>query len=85
MKKAFMQNLKKCLTVPTGELGRWTRFLVFQVRIWWHSIHLLQTNRFATQAAALSYFVRRRAGLETFVFAGRRLAARSEIQATVAS
>ncbi len=39
----------------------------------------------AARAAALSYFVRRRAGLETFVFAGRRPAARSEIQATVAS
>ena len=39
----------------------------------------------AARAAALSYFVRRRARLETFVFAGRRPAARSELQATVAS
>jgi len=39
----------------------------------------------AARAAALSHFVRRRARLETFVFAGRRFAARSELQATVAS
>lgn len=39
----------------------------------------------AARAAALSYFVRRRARLETFVLASRQPAARSELQATVAS
>jgi YihY family inner membrane protein len=37
-------------------LGRWTRLLVFQVRIWWHCFRLLGINRCGTQAAALCYY-----------------------------
>ena len=51
-----MQKLKMLLTSPTHELGKWTRFLVFQIRIWFHCIRLLKVNRCGTQAAALSYY-----------------------------
>jgi len=52
----MIQKITKLLTTPTQELGKWTRFLVFQVRIWFHCIRLLKTNRCGTQAAALSYY-----------------------------
>ena len=52
----MIQKISKLLTSPTHELGKWTRFLVFQVRIWFHCIRLLKTNRCGTQAAALSYY-----------------------------
>ena len=52
----MIQKITKLLTTPTQELGKWTRFLVFQVRIWFHCIRLLKINRCGTQAAALSYY-----------------------------
>jgi len=52
----IIQNIKRWFTSPTEELGKWTRFLVFQVRIWRHCIKLLRINRCGTQAAALSYY-----------------------------
>ncbi|MCD6175920.1 MAG: YihY/virulence factor BrkB family protein, partial [Planctomycetes bacterium] len=52
----MIQKITKLLTTPTQELGKWTRFLIFQVRIWFHCIRLLKTNRCGTQAAALSYY-----------------------------
>lgn len=54
--KKIIQNVKRWFTSPTEELGRWTRYLVFQVRIWRHCIRLLGVNRCGTQAAALSYY-----------------------------
>lgn len=51
----MVNRLSKLLTEPTHELGRWTRFLIFQVRIWVHCWRLLKVNRSGTQAAALSY------------------------------
>ncbi len=50
-----MQKIKRLLTQPTSELGKWTRFLVLQLRIWIHCLRLLKVNRCGTQAAALSY------------------------------
>ena len=51
-----MFNLKKLLTSPTNELGKWSRFAVLQVRIWWHFGRLfIGVNRCLTQAAALAY------------------------------
>lgn len=50
-----MQKLKSLSTSPTHELGKWSRFLVLQVRIWFHCLRLLKVNRCGTQAAALSY------------------------------
>lgn len=47
--------LKEILTAPTEELGRWTRFAVFQLKLWRHCAKLLRQNRAGTQAAALSY------------------------------
>lgn len=47
--------LMKLLLKPTDELGRWTRFLVMQVRIWRQCFRLLKTNQAFTQAAALAY------------------------------
>jgi len=54
--KKIIQNVKRWITAPTEELGRWTRFLIFQIRIWRHCIRLLGVNRCGTQAAALSYY-----------------------------
>ena len=50
-----MQKLRDLLTSPTHELGKWSRFLVLQIRIWFHCLRLLKVNRCGTQAAALSY------------------------------
>jgi membrane protein len=50
-----MQKMKNLLTSPTNELSKWSRFLVLQVRIWFHCLRLLKVNRCGTQAAALSY------------------------------
>ncbi len=51
----MMQKMKNLLTLPTNELGKWSRFLVLQVRIWFHCFRLLGTNRCLTQSAALAY------------------------------
>lgn len=50
-----MQKISSLLTTPTNELGKWTRFMVLQMRIWFHCIRLLKVNRCGTQSAALAY------------------------------
>jgi membrane protein len=47
--------LEKILTMPTEQLGKVSRFLVFQAKLWWHCARLLIKNRAGQQAAALSY------------------------------
>lgn len=47
--------LEKILTMPTEQLGKASRFLVFQIKLWWHCVRLLIKNRAGQQAAALSY------------------------------
>ena len=47
--------LEKILTTPTEQLGRVSRLLVFQIKLWWHCVRLLIKNRAGQQAAALSY------------------------------
>ncbi|MHC4363745.1 MAG: YihY/virulence factor BrkB family protein [Planctomycetota bacterium] len=47
--------LGKLLSTPTAQLGRASRFLVFQIKLWSHCIRLLIKNRSGQQAAALSY------------------------------
>ena len=52
----MMQKMKNLLTLPTNELGKWSRFAVLQVRIWFHFGRLfIGVNRCLTQAAALAY------------------------------
>lgn len=46
---------KNILTIPTEELGRWSRFVVFQLKLWPQCAKLLRRNRSGQQAAALSY------------------------------
>jgi membrane protein len=46
---------KNILTIPTEELGRWSRFVVFQLKLWPQCAKLLKRNRSGQQAAALSY------------------------------
>ncbi|MHC5059932.1 MAG: YhjD/YihY/BrkB family envelope integrity protein [Planctomycetota bacterium] len=46
---------KDILTAPTEELGRWSRFVVFQLKLWPQCARLLKRNRSGQQAAALSY------------------------------
>jgi membrane protein len=47
--------LKKFLSTPTAQLGKASRFVVFQIKLWSHCAKLLEQNRAAQQAAALSY------------------------------
>ncbi len=47
--------LENLLSTPTAQLGRASRFLVFQIKLWTHCARLLKKNRAGQQAAALSY------------------------------
>jgi len=47
--------LKKLLSTPTAQLGRASRLVVFQIKLWSHCVRLLKKNRSGQQAAALSY------------------------------
>jgi len=47
--------LKKLLSTPTAQLGKASRFVVFQIKLWSHCWRLLTKNRAGQQAAALSY------------------------------
>ena len=51
-----MEFLRDLLTTPTTQLGRASRLLVFQIKLWSHCIRLLERNRAGQQAAALSYY-----------------------------
>ena len=51
-----MRLVRDLLTTPTTQLGRASRFLVFQIKLWSHCIRLLKRNRAGQQAAALSYY-----------------------------
>jgi len=46
---------KDILTAPTEELGKLSRFAVFQLKLWPQCVKLLRQNRSGQQAAALSY------------------------------
>lgn len=50
-----MLTLKQLLSTPTTQLGRASRFVVFQIKMWSHCARLLEKNRAGQQAAALSY------------------------------
>ena len=47
--------LKNILATPTEELGKWSRFAIFQLKLWRQCARLLSQNRSGQQAAALSY------------------------------
>jgi len=47
--------LKDLLSTPTAQLGKASRFVVFQIKLWSHCAKLLRQNRSGQQAAALSY------------------------------
>jgi YihY family inner membrane protein len=51
-----MKPIRDLLTTPTARLGRASRFLVFQIKLWSHCVRLLDRNRAGQQAAALSYY-----------------------------
>jgi len=50
-----MLTLKNLLSTPTTQLGKASRFAVFQIKLWSHCIRLLRKNHAGRQAAALSY------------------------------
>jgi len=50
-----MLKLKQLLSTPTTQLGKASRFVVFQIKMWSHCARLLEKNRSGQQAAALSY------------------------------
>ncbi|MBN2456314.1 MAG: YihY family inner membrane protein [Sedimentisphaerales bacterium] len=47
--------LTNLLSTPTAQLGKASRFVVFQIKLWSHCARLLKVNRAGQQAAALSY------------------------------
>ena len=47
--------LERLLSTPTTQLGKASRFVVFQIKLWSHCARLLKKNRAGQQAAALSY------------------------------
>lgn len=47
--------LKNLLSTPTTQLGKASRFAVFQIKLWSHCVRLLKKNHAGRQAAALSY------------------------------
>ncbi|MBN2457089.1 MAG: YihY family inner membrane protein [Sedimentisphaerales bacterium] len=47
--------LQEILTTPTAQLGKTSRFIVFQVKLWSHCARLLIKNRSGQRAAALAY------------------------------
>ncbi len=51
-----MLKLTELLSTPTAQLGRASRFIVFQIKLWSHCARLLRVNRAGQQAAALSYY-----------------------------
>jgi len=48
-------NIRQWMSQPLEETKSWTRYLIFQIRIWFHCFRLLGTNQCLTQAAALAY------------------------------
>ena len=50
-----MSKLTELLSTPTTQLGKASRFVVFQIKLWTHCARLLKKNRAGQQAAALSY------------------------------
>jgi membrane protein len=50
-----MMKLRELLPTPTTQLGKASRFVVFQIKLWSHCARLLKKNRSGQQAAALSY------------------------------
>ena len=50
-----MLTFKQVLATPTTQLGKASRFAVFQIKLWSHCARLLRKNRAGQQAAALSY------------------------------
>jgi len=47
--------LSKLLSTPTTQLGRASRFVVYQIKLWSYCARLLKKNMAVQQAAALSY------------------------------
>jgi len=50
-----MLKLNELLSTPSTQLGKASRFVVFQIKMWSHCARLLKKNRSGQQAAALSY------------------------------
>ncbi len=50
-----MLKLNEFLSTPSTQLGKASRFIVFQIKMWSHCARLLKKNRSGQQAAALSY------------------------------
>ncbi len=51
-----MLTLDQLLSTPTTQLGKASRLVVFQIKLWSHCARLLKINRAGQQAAALSYY-----------------------------
>jgi membrane protein len=50
-----MIKFKELLSTPSAQLGKASRFIVFQIKLWSHCARILKLNRSGQQAAALSY------------------------------
>jgi YihY family inner membrane protein len=51
----FKKDIRNIITAPTEELGRWGRYLAFQLKVWPTCVRLLKETKAAQLAAALSY------------------------------
>lgn len=51
----MLSKFRNLLSRPTSELGRWSRFFIYQIRMWRQCFRLLRVNQAFTQAAALAY------------------------------
>jgi membrane protein len=50
-----MKGISELIATPTAQLGKASRFIVFQIKLWSYCVRLLKQNRSTQQAAALSY------------------------------
>ncbi len=55
MFERILEIPRQLLTTPTAQLGKASRFAVFQIKLWSHCARLLRANRAGQQAAALAY------------------------------
>jgi membrane protein len=49
------QRIEALLTAPGEELGRWARFVRFQLRLWRHCVRQLRANNVTAMSAALCF------------------------------
>src|SRR3989339_1409436 len=52
----YLEKLMQIASTPSEQLGRASRFLAFQIRLWPQCARLLRNNHASQAAAALAYY-----------------------------